>query len=368
MDYSNVVYAIIEKTVKGRIWVDDIANPTIVFLWDTERRFYLIGNHTNEEMKEDLRNILKEQIFPYGEKKELSQWTFHFAPFEWKEILLDLISDYLPVADDRSYYRFDKENCELPSGWKQKIKEGYQLELVNHSFLKNYSEKNNIKDILYELSSWTSHEVFFKNGFGFCLVDDKGIASWCMGEYVSPKTKRIEVGIETYDSYQKQGFATVTGAAFVEYALSKGYTIGWHCWDRNIPSAKTAEKIGYKLTKKYPVLFGWYNKVDQLILHGWRNRTQTQDFELAIDFYSQVIELYEKQDPLIKTSRMSDINHVYVSIAEAKCQLGAIDAAFDLVQKALDNGFSEYERLVDSKQLEPLKANSKWLKLAEKIK
>ena len=32
MDYSNVVYAIIEKTVKGRIWVDDIANPAIVFL------------------------------------------------------------------------------------------------------------------------------------------------------------------------------------------------------------------------------------------------------------------------------------------------------------------------------------------------
>ena len=56
MDYSNVVYAIIEKTVKGRIWVDETENPTIVFLWDTERRFYLIGNHTSKEKNEKATN------------------------------------------------------------------------------------------------------------------------------------------------------------------------------------------------------------------------------------------------------------------------------------------------------------------------
>ena len=367
MDYSNVVYAIIEKTVKGRIWVDETENPTIVFLWDTERRFYLIGNYTYKEKNEKLKKILKDQVFSYGERKQLSQWTFYFEPLEWKEVLLNLISDYMPIADDRVYYQFDKENCDLPEEWKEKIKEGYKLELVNKSFLEKYADAKDIEDILYELSSWTSHEVFFQNGFGFCLVDDKTIASWCMGEYVSPKTKRIEVGIETYENYQKQGFATVTGAAMVEYAIDNGYTVGWHCWESNIPSVKTAEKIGYKLTKKYPVLFGWYNKIDALLVKARWIRTRFQEYKLAVDLYNQVLQLYEKQKPLVETSiLLRDINDVYIFLAETHSQQEDANSALDFIQKAIDNGFSDIDRLERSEQLEPLKTNSIWLKLIEK--
>ncbi|MCG3221703.1 MAG: GNAT family N-acetyltransferase, partial [Candidatus Heimdallarchaeota archaeon] len=330
-------------------------------------RFYLIGNHTNEEKNENLKKILRDHVFSYGEKKELTQWTFHFEPFEWKEVLLKLISDYMPMADERVYYKFDEENCKLPEGWKQKIKDDYRLELVNKSFLERYAEAKNIKDILYELSSWTSHEVFFQNGFGFCLVNDKTIASWCLGEYVSPKTKRIEVGIETYENYQKQGFATVTGAAMVDYAINKGYTVGWHCWESNKPSAKTAEKIGYEFIKKYPVLFSWYNKIDSLLVKARWIRTQFQEYELAVDFYNQVIQLYEKQDPIVETSFiLKDINVVYIFLAETHSQQEDANSALDFIQKAIDNGFSDIDRLERSEQLEPLKTNSKWLKLIEK--
>ncbi len=370
LDYNNVVYAIIEKTSKGRIWVDDITKPTIVLLWDAERRFYLAGNYTNENKNKDLRNILTNVIFPFGEKNKLTQWTFHFAPYEWKEILLHLISDYMPIADNRLYYRFDKENCKLLNGWKQKIKKGYQLELVNQTFLDNYAEAENIKDVFNELSSnWFSDKAYYKNGFGYCLIDNNTIASWCLGEYGSSKMKRIEVGIETYESYRKQGFATITGAAFVDYALKKGYNIGWHCWENNIPSAKTAEKIGYKLIKKYPVLFGWYNKIDQLILHGWYNRTRTQNYELAIDLYKQVIDLYEKGDPLIESSYMfDDIQQIHISIAEVKCQLGDLASALDIIQRVIADGYLDFERLKKSEQLEPLKTNQKWIELIEKKK
>jgi len=367
MDYCNTIYAIIEKTIKGKIWVDDLSKPTIALYWDGIRRLYLVGDYTNNKKNDKIGIIVRDQILASGTKRKLTQWTFHFEPFEWKEHIHEMIVDYLPLDDTRLCYQFEKDKCTLQENWKQSLRDGHLLELVDEDFLDNYVNAKNFKDIHYELGSWMSHEVFFQEGFGFCIIDNMKIAAWCMGEYVSPRMKRIEIGIETYQEYQKQGFATLTGSALVKHALKNGFElIGWHCWERNVASAKTAEKIGYKLKKKYPVIFGWYNKIDQLIARGWMNRRILGNYEAAIDYYNQVISLDKQGDPSIKGSHLlDDVKQIKVSIAEATCQLGKLDDALKIIQRVIAKGYTDFDRLEKSEDLEPLKTNPKWKKIME---
>ncbi|MCK5159757.1 MAG: hypothetical protein KAR08_11395 [Candidatus Heimdallarchaeota archaeon] len=63
---------------------------------------------------------------------------------------------------------------------------------------------------------------------------------------------------------------------------------------------------------------------------------------------------------------MRDINDVYIFLAETHSQQEDANSALNFIQKAIDNGFSDIDRLERSEQLEPLKTNSKWLKLIEK--
>lgn len=63
---------------------------------------------------------------------------------------------------------------------------------------------------------------------------------------------RIEIGVKTEKEYRAKGLGAITAAATVHASLLKGIDrIGWHCVDTNIGSIKIAEKLGFKLVKKY---------------------------------------------------------------------------------------------------------------------
>ena len=54
----------------------------------------------------------------------------------------------------------------------------------------------------------------------------------------------------------------------IEFASSRGYEhIGWHCWEENEGSAKTALRAGFNLERNHPVFHAWYNRFDNLVLH-----------------------------------------------------------------------------------------------------
>lgn len=368
MSYNSALYAIIERTHAGRIWVDDLTTPTIAFFWDTVRRFYLLGDDTNnEEQNKDLKAILETIVFEYGISEHLSQWTFHYAPREWEKVLLKMIADYLPLKDNRLYYQFDQKDCELSVGWRERIKANFELLKIDEAFLENKEHLEHFDDIFSEISFWQSKEMFLQYGYGFCLANDKTIAAWCLGEYVSPNHKRIEVGIATYDLFQKQGFATITGSAFVDYSTQKGYTIGWHCWENNIPSLKTAEKIGFKFMRKYPVIYGWYNKIDGLLVNAWKNICEYQNYRKAISFYQQILALQKNKNPLIKTSHLLKKVNVNLFLTACYGQLGQFDQAFDFLQRALDNGFKALNKLQENKLFKPLISHPNWRKILDSI-
>ncbi|MBN1329993.1 MAG: GNAT family N-acetyltransferase [Candidatus Heimdallarchaeota archaeon] len=361
IEFNNAVNAIIELTHKGRIWVDSLSKPKVAFFWDTERRFYLSGDFSNEQTNNGIRELIQDTIFSLGITQRLTQWTFYFAPFEWEQVLLRLLEENKPLIDYRLYYLFDRKTCSLKPNWSEGLPEGYHLELIDREFLDSKSNYENYNEIISEISCWKSREKFIEEGFGFCITTDEKIVSWCLGEYASPKQKRIEVGIETYEPYQRKGFAFLTGSAFIDYSMNKKYSVGWHCWESNTFSVKTAEKIGYKLVKRYPTIFGWYNQIDNLLVNIVRILQTNSDYQKVVELGEKIVNIYLEKQEVITTSHLfHDINITYLQLAGANAQLGQLEKGLEWIRKAISNGYKDFDTLQRSPLLAPLRTHSKW--------
>jgi RimJ/RimL family protein N-acetyltransferase len=64
------------------------------------------------------------------------------------------------------------------------------------------------------------------------------------------------MGITTIEEYRQKGFATLVTAAAADYCIKEKKDLRWFCAAQNIPSWKTAEKVGFVRFKEYTVLCG----------------------------------------------------------------------------------------------------------------
>ena len=81
-------------------------------------------------------------------------------------------------------------------------------------------------------------------------MHEQQVVSWSIADCVSGE--RCEIGIHTLPEYRRQGLATITAAAAVDFAFSHGFkVVGWHCDDDNVGSWKTAEKVGFFKERDY---------------------------------------------------------------------------------------------------------------------
>ena len=77
--------------------------------------------------------------------------------------------------------------------------------------------------------------------------------SWSIADCVSGN--RCEIGIQTKHEFRRQGLATLTAAATVDFCLQSGIQqVGWHTSEDNIGSIRVAEKVGFERVRNYT----WY--------------------------------------------------------------------------------------------------------------
>jgi RimJ/RimL family protein N-acetyltransferase len=100
-------------------------------------------------------------------------------------------------------------------------------------------------------SFWHSLRDFVGTGFGFCVVRDGTILSWCLSVFVSDEN--FEFGIATAPDHRRKGLATLAAAACVEHCVENHRIPHWHCWEDNVPSIKVAEKVGFENPTLYTV-------------------------------------------------------------------------------------------------------------------
>lgn len=250
MYHHLAIEAILNGFVPGSVYLDDLKNPTLAAAWFSHR-FHLAAAAGVVVDYPHLSQFFQNTIFPSAIEKKMEGFLIFCSDGDWiKQIPTAVFPGRKIYPGEREYY----EASTVSTAWRSLLPEDFYLCEVERRLLENDTIEN-LDWLLEETTSERpSIEAFLENSFGSAILYDSMLIAWCLSEYNSGS--RCEVGIATADAYQKRGLGTVVGSAFIEQANAKGYNrIGWHCWKRNIPSWKTALRIGFHKVRDYPTFY-----------------------------------------------------------------------------------------------------------------
>lgn len=248
------ILPIIHQTFSGHIWVDDSSNPSCAYVFDNKHGHFIFGDITN-----NISTIIDFLTVYFNDfpRKDKEYCSLIYAN-EWNLLLGN--DNKLPIKDvqhkSRELYKLDHLKI---SDWKSYLPEGFSLYPVSQEVLKlKLQNLNYLEDEL--LVMWDKIDNFFTTGFGSCVVYEDSLVGFCLGEYYvnTELEKKFGIGIETFPEFQHKGIATAMASWVLERGLSLGYTIYWDCFKDNIPSRKTAIKLGFVLDMEYEVLTGYF--------------------------------------------------------------------------------------------------------------
>lgn len=151
------------------------------------------------------------------------------------------------------------------------LKDGYILEKVSMSSLKENALENSETIIEILTENWGNEENFKKYGTGYLVRNENIIVSWVLSDCSFQKT--IAIGVHTDERYRSNGFAKIAASATIKDCFAKGYKkIDWLCVDSNKGSIAIAESLGFKLINIY-YSFTSYPPIENLkdlSEHEWR--------------------------------------------------------------------------------------------------
>jgi RimJ/RimL family protein N-acetyltransferase len=198
----------IQKDSRGKIFVDDLSNPTTAFIkTNFDSYVYFGGDEKNrafiDEVKDYLLNIVKPKIIIAFSTTD-----------EWKEIIDDLFKEYNPFRVTRHLFK------------------------LNHSKNKEFIKEKRLS------GDFKIESIELENSFEFIIKKGTEEVSKCCSVYIGDG--KVEISIETDERYRRQGFASIVSNVFIEYCLGKGLEPNWSCWDYNKPSFELALKLGFE--------------------------------------------------------------------------------------------------------------------------
>ncbi|MEN6519738.1 MAG: GNAT family N-acetyltransferase [Armatimonadota bacterium] len=243
-----VISALVAGNCHGRIWVDDLSSPSSAFIWNKGPQYYFAGREENQQFNDAVKQIIAEQIAPAPD----SYMIIYYSPDSWTEYLPGIFPSRTLQKAPRCLYKL--KTLKIPN-WRASLHQDFSIIPIDRQLLTK-KHLSNLDQIIDEIQfMWPSIDLFLERSFGFCaLHGDNEIACWCTGEYRSGN--HIGIGIETIESYQRKGLATLTASAFAEHCIMNGIEAHWDCWSRNVPSVLTAEKVGFLKTIDYDVFWG----------------------------------------------------------------------------------------------------------------
>ena len=238
-DHALIVDAVIEGTAPGWIRVDDGAGPRQALV-STPEGHYAIGCPDNERFNAALRALITEQIIPQGKAAGWGALVLHYWPDTWRQRLRAMLPRADTKEDFQHFFRFTTPRVR----WQDRIPDGFAMRRVDASILARRELRNIDHARRWAQSNFGSIVRYLANGFGFGLLHNDVLVSWCIADAVN--ANRCEIGIHTDEGYRRRGLATLTVAATIDYCLTRGLTeIGWHCWSENRASAATARRAGF---------------------------------------------------------------------------------------------------------------------------
>jgi RimJ/RimL family protein N-acetyltransferase len=244
LKYHAAIASILSGLTDSRVFVDNRDHPRCALTW-TKSRIYLSG-----ELGKDLQRAaatIRDKIRDDTIRRGARRFILYNDTSIPLTGLLQLLDGVKVNPDTRNYYELDAKTRE----WNEARPDGYRLETIDRRFLN--SGYKNLDKVREEMcSERDSVEEFLEKSMGVCGVVGNEVASWCMSEY--NHGDGYEIGIATAEIHRRKGLATATADALMKLCLGRRFShVGWHCWKRNTPSNRTAQRLGFRFVESYPV-------------------------------------------------------------------------------------------------------------------
>jgi len=247
LSYNLVIDSIIERYTNALVFADDMEKPGNAIIWNKQDTILIGGKPKDQNLIEAFCLIIKNIILPEARKKYIPELVLHYYPNLWAEKLVDNLASLLPQKAYRKYYQFKRNSLKTIDAQDESILVGkIDMEILEQDIL-------NIEHLKgWILSYWQSKDDFLKNGFGWYLLKDGLMASWCLTVYRS--LSEYEFGVATVPEFRKQDFASIVTSNCLKHCLDRKLKPHWHCWNKNIASNKIALRTGFSDPVTYEVL------------------------------------------------------------------------------------------------------------------
>jgi GNAT superfamily N-acetyltransferase len=241
--YNLVIDSIIDGNTPGWVFADRGSAPTSGLMWDRQDALLAAGAPDDE-----LIATIQNEILPDARRRWIPELCFFSTDSRWEDGLMRLLSGVTIEKANRYYYRFGG----LKVNWQEALPDGFLMRRIDPFLLQNDTYFNSGEVAGWVSSFWATFEDFTRTGFGFCVLEEDVVVSWCLTVFASRDQR--ELGLATVPEYRGKGLATATAAACLAHCLAQGYTPHWHCWEDNRPSQLVAEKVGFTDPVRYQVL------------------------------------------------------------------------------------------------------------------
>ncbi|MFX0123203.1 MAG: GNAT family N-acetyltransferase [Candidatus Hodarchaeota archaeon] len=346
--------AVIAGNSPMRVWVDNRKKPRSAFLWDQSHCYYFGGDASNKDFCNAVENMLKNTIIPKAISMNREVYKIEYTDKKWEPILKKILRDKTPFKVLRKFFALN--NLDMPQ-WRDILPSDFYIERIDRALLE--SDIQNLQAIINEINEcWHSVNDFLANGFGFCLVHihekEKEVQGWCTGEYFSEG--KCGIGIETFQRFQKRGFATAMASAFVEHSLSINIQPHWDASANNEASIRVAKKVGFRKIQDYYVFFGAFTNIESF---KGNHYFQEKNYEKAAKWYEKAAQLNQRKF------------HNYYNAACSWALKGDLELAFDRLKKTLDNLKEPSRQFINHVRIDPdlknLHASEKWQQILQRL-
>lgn len=245
--YNLVIDSIMEGNTPAWVYADNLAKPKSALIWNQREALWVAGDFSNNAFNRDLSAIIFEQIIPNAQQRDFVDLVWQYHPKPWNKVLSQIFGTLESSRALRRYYNFDRPRF----NWRNRLAGGHRILPISASLLEN-SNLGRIQEVAGAIESfWHTSEDFLNRGFGYCLVTENEILSWCLSLYASGND--YELGLATHPTYKDKGFDTLAAAACVEHCSQRDLTPHWHCWNDDKAAIAVAEQVGFENPVKYPV-------------------------------------------------------------------------------------------------------------------
>ncbi|WP_342478403.1 GNAT family N-acetyltransferase [Paenibacillus sp. FSL H7-0350] len=242
------VHGVIDLDQPGRIFVNNLDQPTAGLVTSRGGKYYLFGQEDDEQFNRSLLDFLANPA------NHANFYDLYFSSSQWLALLKEPLKDNT-VELSRTHYKMNS-NAKAPADIQEDSGE-FVLTRIDEQLFERYIQE---MDDSYRLL-WTSAESYLDRAFGYCYLNESGFVSACNTFYVGGGY--IEPDIITHKEYRNQGLAFRLCQEFIALGRQRQLTTYWDCDTGNTGSNHLAAKLGLVKVGEVPIL--WWHESKEVI-------------------------------------------------------------------------------------------------------